>query len=63
MGNAHPMDLSDLTAEGMVDHGAPVPLVRPGSFSDGGTPSEESLAREWVAIHRTGWRYDHTAAA
>lgn len=37
-----------------------IPLIRPGSFTDGDTPTEESLAREWVAIHRQNWRFDHT---
>lgn len=36
-----------------------LPLIRPGSLSDGDSPTEESLAREWVAIHHANWRFDH----
>lgn len=36
-----------------------VPLIVPGALSRGDAPTEESLAREWVAIHRAEWRYDH----
>jgi putative DNA primase/helicase len=34
-------------------------LIRPGAFSDRDGPTEESLAREWVAINGRRWRYDH----
>lgn len=34
------------------------PLVRPGSLSDFGGPTEESLAREWVITHNRDWRFD-----
>jgi putative DNA primase/helicase len=37
---------------------ATIPLIKPGSFSVEGA-TEESIAREWVAIHQKGWRYDH----
>lgn len=40
---------------------AAIPLIQPGSLSPDGKPTEESLAREWVAIHGEGWRFDHTA--
>jgi putative DNA primase/helicase len=39
--------------------GATIPLIRPGSLSDSEGPTEESLAREWVAIHGRDWRFDH----
>lgn len=37
----------------------PIPLIRPGSLSGGEAPTEESLAREWVAIHGNAWRFDY----
>ena len=40
---------------------AAIPLIQPGSLSPDGKPTEESLAREWVAIHGENWRFDHTA--
>lgn len=39
----------------------PLNLVVPGAFSGREGPSEESLAREWVAIHGERWRFDHAA--
>ena len=39
----------------------PVPLISPGSLGPERGPTEESLAREWIAIHGRNWRYDHTA--
>ena len=38
-------------------------LVRPGNFSPDNKPTEESLAREFVAIHGDCWRFDHTLRA
>jgi len=38
---------------------AAMPLIKPGSLSGGDGPTEESLAREWVAIHNRDWRYDY----
>ena len=35
-------------------------LVKPGSLSPEKGPTEESLAREFVAIHGDSWRFDHT---
>lgn len=40
---------------------AAIPLIQPGCLSPDGKPTEESLAREWVAIHGESWRFDHTA--
>lgn len=39
--------------------GDTTPLIRPGSLAEHGKSSEETLAREWVHIHRLDWRYDH----
>ena len=36
--------------------------VPPGSLSGRGGPSEESLAREMVAIHGQNWRHDYCRA-
>ncbi len=36
-----------------------LPLIQPGSLSGRGGPSEESLAREMVAIHGADWRHDY----
>jgi len=41
--------------------GGTVPLIRPGSLGPENGPTEESLAREFVALHGEGWRFDHTA--
>lgn len=38
-----------------------VPLIQPGCLSPENGPTEESLAREFVAIHGADWRFDHTA--
>ncbi|MDR3449310.1 MAG: phage/plasmid primase, P4 family [Alphaproteobacteria bacterium] len=38
-------------------------MVRPGNFSPEKGPTEESLAREFVAINGDSWRYDHTLRA
>ena len=38
-----------------------VPLISPGSLGPERGPTEESLAREWIAIHGRNWRFDHTA--
>ena len=46
--DADPIDLS-------------TPLIRPGSLSPEKGPTEESLSREFVAIHGANWRFDHTA--
>lgn len=35
------------------------PLLRPGSLTGVDGPTEESLAREWVAINQGDWRFDH----
>lgn len=40
------------------DHGF-LKLLRPGSLSIDGKPTEETLASEWVGNHRSDWRYDH----
>ena len=39
----------------------PIPMIVPGCLSPGDKPTEESLAREWVAIHGGKWRFDHSA--
>lgn len=39
----------------------PIPLIVPGCLSPERGPTEESLAREWVAIHGANWRFDHSA--
>ena len=39
---------------------AAIPLIQPGCLSPERGPTEESLAREWVAIHGENWRFDHT---
>lgn len=39
---------------------ATTPFIIPGTFSTEEGPSEESLAREWVALHGQYWRFDHT---
>ena len=36
-------------------------LIKPGCLSPEKGPTEESLAREWVAMHGPHWRFDHTA--
>jgi putative DNA primase/helicase len=38
-----------------------IPLIQPGCLSPEKGPTEESLAREWVALHGDNWRFDHTA--
>ncbi len=38
-----------------------IPLIQPGSLSPERGPTEESLAREWVALHGENWRFDHTS--
>lgn len=40
--------------------GKPVDLIEPGSLSGPSGPSEESMAREFVALHGQDWRHDHT---
>ena len=37
-----------------------IPLIQPGCLSPEKGPTEESLAREFVAIHGAGWRFDCT---
>lgn len=44
-----------------MGNGAAIPLIQPGCLSPERGPTEESLAREWVAIHGANWRFDHTA--
>jgi len=44
-----------------VANSEPIPLISPGCLSPERGPTEESLAREWVAIHGTTWRFDHSA--
>lgn len=39
----------------------PIPLIVPGCLSPERGPTEESLAREFVAIHGERWRFDHSA--
>lgn len=35
-----------------------IPQVQPGWLSPERGPTEESLAREWVMLHGTDWRFD-----
>lgn len=61
-----PLDMADLQADEIVARfdAATIPLVKPGAFSeDAQGPTDESLAREWVAIHHRDWRFDHSAGA
>lgn len=38
-------------------------IIRPGDLGPEKGPTEESLAREFVAMHGNGWRFDHTLRA
>lgn len=40
------------------EHGI-INLLRPGSLSVDGKPTEETLALEWVGNNRSNWRFDH----
>jgi putative DNA primase/helicase len=44
-----------------VEKSEPIPLIQPGCLSPEKGPTEESLAREWVALNGANWRFDHTS--
>lgn len=46
--------------KGQTKGSSPTRLIEPGSLSGLGGPSEELMAREFVAIEGQDWRHDHT---